>query len=352
MPFSLVRIDEDDVLEYVFERYTAINSDADSIRQDLGIQDSKSTTLNIEIAPPKSLINDTNITKKGKKKKGNKSSSDYDFYSFEIKQNVTSLHSTRDNDNSTTGYVLWSLTPVFCEWLLYNEQASPLHRAQMVDICSLEKKIIHDIEFPSLLNEDTTVIELGSGISSVLPILCSNFVGTYICTDQRGILNGLKQNIANNLDLVNKRTIVSETLDIPNIQEQPTNSDDETIPIKPTTQLEVAILDWETFPKSIKSGSSNILTDFVKPQGTIFLLALDVIYNEYLINPFLHTLHSIMSYYKNQREIVALVGIHLRSDDIVQEFLEKVTTEFPFKLHVVDDPQWSHSRYDIYYITL
>lgn len=69
MPFSLVRIDEDDVLEYVFERYTAINSDADSIRQDLGIQDSKSTTLNIEIAPPKSLINDTNINKKGKKRK-------------------------------------------------------------------------------------------------------------------------------------------------------------------------------------------------------------------------------------------------------------------------------------------
>lgn len=341
MSFKLLKLDPDTVYEYVFERYTALNSNADDIRQDLGIENSKNKNLIVEIAGDFNKEGKTTGAKSGKRKKGKPTSQTDTFYTFEVNQQLTSLHSNVDNGNSTTGYVLWSLTPFFVKWLLFNNNSLPMREPTSVEVITADGDNLESMKIPTLLNETTNVLELGCGISSILPLICCNHVRKYICTDQRGILGGLKANLITNLGQVNRREIVSSTLNIDKEvrEEEEERKKDETV-------LEVLPLDWELFPKtSDKSMDPNIksMTD------PIYIVAMDVIYNEYLIDPFLDTLSTLLHHFKHNAS--ALVGFHLRSDDIVQQFLEK-TLDRDLQVYVIQDKSWTNSRYDLYYIKL
>ena len=352
MVFKLDLLDEDSLHEHIFSRYVELERHADELKQDLGIQSRTETTIEIDIEPPIILpeidsltLTDKSEKSKGKKsrktKKRNKNRNDEERYNIIIEQSISDLNSTVSNNNSTTGFVLWSSTPFFLRWLLYNNNALPF-REQTND---------NSINIPPIYSQDKTyrvgIIELGTGISSLMSIILSNHVNQYISTDQKGILNKLKYNIRENLNQVTKRVCQSETLGILSSEDVSETDEDDTSPRRPIVTIEVEELDWETFKIS---ENTEYLINLQQNCNTVYILAMDVIYNEYLIRPFLETLTKLRSYFSTDIQVKCLIGIHLRSQDIVTQFLETAITEFHLPITYINDLTLEQSRYSLYLI--
>lgn len=334
MVFHLQYINEETIHEHILERYIDLGSHSDDLKQDLGTFNKNEHLLEIDIEPPAAV-------KKLKKRKNKPRQVPSDRYNFVIEQSITSLFSSRDNSNSTTGYVLWSTTPFFLKWLLYDKNAEPLRSGGDVEILNDPKRQCLNIS--PLLSKPNSgdsmcVLELGTGVSGMLPIVLSNYVDTFVCTDQKGILNKLKFNLQENLLQLNKRKCISKSLGL---------HDDELESTSPKVKLEIMLLDWENF----KLKSSGILLDTLTTAKRIHIIAMDVIYNEYLINPFLNTLSQLMEYFQgHDMEVHALIGIQLRSECVLTEFLEKAIIEYELPVYHVSDSTLKCTRFSLYYL--
>ncbi|EHN01234.1 YLR137W-like protein [Saccharomyces cerevisiae x Saccharomyces kudriavzevii VIN7] len=218
MAFKLWALDEDTIYEHVFERYMQLEAQCGTLPQDLGIQDRSKGVLELAIEP---------LSRQRKKRVRRRNKTGLieedlgvavDSYHVSIEQSISSLHSSRDNDNSTTGYVVWSTTPFFINWLLYSGSAAPFRLGTQVEVVNGSSCEGHTLELPKLINLSGTdrskrgILELGAGISGILPVILGNFVDVYVSTDQRGILNKLKHNIRENLSQLTRRQCVSRTL--------------------------------------------------------------------------------------------------------------------------------------------
>ena len=98
----LVPLEEETLYEYIFERYMELESNIGQLSQDLGIQSRNQSAVEID------------IFNEEKSKVQNK-----DAFTLTIEQSLTSLNSSQDNNNSTTGYVLWTTSCFMIKWLLY-----------------------------------------------------------------------------------------------------------------------------------------------------------------------------------------------------------------------------------------
>lgn len=321
MVFHLKSLDLDDIHEHIFDRYTLVESLADGLTQDLGIQQ-RDEIVQVDIEPPP-------ITTKVKGKR--KAQRELKPYNFTIKQSIAGLNST-SNGNSTTGYVLWSTTPTFAQWLLYDANASPLREED------------NDTNIPAIFSgsKSTAVIELGSGISGILPIVLGDHVDNYVCTDQKGILNKLKYNIEENLLQFNRRRCYSDFLGL----EAPSSDEEQQ---RKNIHLEIMELDWEKF--EMNTINQNHLVRIGQECSVVHIVAMDVIYNEFLIDPFLKTLSQLRNYYINEGVTAhCLIGIHLRAQDIVETFLEKAIIEYNLPICSVQDPHLEKTKISLYYI--
>lgn len=378
----LFHLDESSLYEHIFERYVQLEHGIDELKQDLGIQNRHDNQIEINIEPWVDTLKKGSkpLSKKAgrasRKKRNHKNDEATDTgtitntFNLVIDQSITSLNSSKDNNNSTTGYVLWSITPFFIKWLLYSPSGE-MFRYGMKDVPIIyskddEQKIDNDItnlDIPSLLNtkndsRKASVIELGSGISGILPITLGNYVDKYIATDQRGILNKLKENITGNMSQLPLRSVKSVTLGMDDIPLSDNTNDDELVAIprriKPRLCLEVQPIDWETF--NLNQTTESKLYPYLEEikhegAGTVYVLAMDVIYNDFLIKPFLETIKQLQSYYTDsQQTVVCLVGIHLRSQEVVTTFLEQAVIEEELNVFSVDTQEWEHSRFNLYMI--
>ncbi|CCF59629.1 hypothetical protein KAFR_0H02200 [Kazachstania africana CBS 2517] len=350
MVFQLVKLGEDTIFDHVFDRYTELEKNFDNLKQDLGIEDREKRELIIDIDPPEQLKVTTKMKRKRKTKQNGhiaQSSAKLDSYTLNIEQSITSLYSSKDNANSTTGYVVWSTTPFFLKWLLYSSAAEPLRTP--MDVSTVEGNTSGTIRVPPLLGSNIGgrdkigVIEMGTGIAGILPVTLGNYADTYICTDQKGIIPRLKSNIRRNLEQLNRRKCVSHALNIDEVEEytQQNNVEDRVDGLR----LEIAALDWENF-------DTNVLQAHFEGINTIYILAMDVIYNEYLIDPFLKCLTTIRSHFQKTPavKIQCLIGIHLRSHDILASFLEQALIKYNLPIHYVADETLDSSRFCIYFI--
>ncbi|KAF0278673.1 hypothetical protein FOG50_00481 [Hanseniaspora uvarum] len=114
---------------------------------------------------------------------------------------------------------------------------------------------------------------------------------------------------------------------------------------------EVGILDWcdnTTYQEFIYNYGSIISGT----NANMTILAVDVIYNEFLIVPFLKTIKDILTYKKNAD---ALVVLQLRDESIIIDFLTE-TLEIGFNLETVEDVEdelvIGCSRHVIYRLSL
>lgn len=160
---------------------------------------------------------------------------------FSIAQSPGALQSGRKE--GTTGAAVWQSSIRASEWLAREE----------------------NVLFTSgLLTGDRLVLELGSGISALVPCILARRVGQVVATDQQHVLKLLQQNIEKNLQTHRSgtRKKVSEASQ---------------------RQVQALALDWEE-DDIRKQLSANDLG-----AGVDVVLACDTLYNYALIEPFVQT---------------------------------------------------------------
>lgn len=295
MVLKLQLLNEDTVYEHLFERYSLLQKHADNLKQDLGIISPSSASLDLTFDPTSG-------------------SHAAESFSFELKQSLTSLNSAKDNNNSTTGYVVWSTTPFFLQWLLYSEAGCVFAKGGLVEAeddpdnesCTIPPLFsFKDYSEESPTAPPNMVLELGSGVAGILCVALGNYVDKFVCTDQKALLSGLKRNIEANIDELSLRSMTSTTLGFEKHRKTIYK-----------TQLEVLDLDWEKFDTDPQK-----LPQLLRPEQptTVYILSMDVVYNEFLINPYLKTLRGLLEAYAFLGHIPkAILGIQLRDQDVIQ----------------------------------
>ncbi|KAE8871157.1 hypothetical protein PTNB73_02616 [Pyrenophora teres f. teres] len=194
---------------------------------------------------------------------------------------------TSDRKAGTTGAVVWKVTPLFSTWI-----SSP-------------KNFLFT---SSLLHPQSTILELGAGVSGIVALSLAPRVHRYTATDQAYVLKLLRQNIAENLDTV---------FPAPNARARGT--------ARRMVVVVVVELDWET------DAVSNLTpVDLV--------IACDCIYNEALIEPLNSTCAALCKLRENnnnndkeegdQKPTLCLIAQQLRSPDVFEAWLTSFHAKF------------------------
>lgn len=233
--------------------------------QDLGFVDAKATSLEI-------TVSGRDLT---------------------IRQSPTLLSSNREE--GTTGAVVWKITPLFAQWI--TSDSNILFRS-------------------SFLNENSIVLELGSGTSGIVAITLARRIGRYIATDQEYVFKLLKANIEDN-DPKGKGSNSSTAKH--HSKAHVSNSSACT-----RNKIEVLALDWES--SVVSSLPSMMRTDSTETSQAIdAVIACDCIYNESLINPLVRTCADICKFANAEsaeKPTLCIIGQQLRSDIVFEAWLK------------------------------
>ena len=198
-----------------------------------------------------------------------------------LRQSPGLLNSQRQG--GTTGAVLWKITPLVGEWL-----------------ASLPK-VLQD---ENILDGESTVVELGCGITGLIGIMLAPKISTYILTDQGYVMRALRENIdANNLPR----------------GRQPKNAQAKSLR---ESNLKAVALDWETDTPSSEG------LGLRQNQSIDLVVVCDCVYNEYLISPLVQTLADICRLGSPKKPTAVLVAQQLRSETIFEQFLSALLEQF------------------------
>ena len=209
-----------------------------------------------------------------------------------IKQSPGALQSRRDS--GTTGAVVWQTSVRFAEWL-----ATP-----------------DNILFKSnLLGQLGIVLELGSGISALVPLMLAPRVPTIVATDQAYVLKLLGENYNANGTIKPPRGSKARHIHTP-------------LP-------DIRSLDWE------HDDPASLLRSRGSYGGVDAIMACDCIYNYALIEPFVQTCvdvckvrrahlhdHASAACRFDCKPTVCIVANHLRQPDVFEQWLEAFMRSF------------------------
>lgn len=225
--------------------------------RDLGMVDSKATELDITIR-------------------------DQDFV---IKQSPGVLQSRREG--GTTGAAVWECSARFAEWLATS--INPLFRQD-------------------ILGSGSAVLELGAGISGLVPLVLGPRIKTMVASDQQYALSLLKENIEANGDRGQKKRKLGP----------------------PAADIETLALDWETddFASTFRAHGLTGVFDAV--------VACDCVFNYALINPFVEACVEACRYKRQTKDggedptepAICVVAQQLRQPDVYQQWLETFLKTF------------------------
>ncbi len=212
-----------------------------------------------------------------------------------IRQSPTLLSSNREE--GTTGAVVWKITPLFAQWI--TSDSNILFRS-------------------SILNENSLVLELGSGTSGIVAITLARRIGRYIATDQKYVFKLLKANIEDN-NPKGKGSGSNSNTAKHHGKAHVSNSSACT-----RSKIEVLVLDWES--SVVSSLPSMMRTDATEiSQAIDAVIACDCIYNESLINPLVRTCADICKLANAEsaeKPTVCIIGQQLRSDIVFEAWLK------------------------------
>ncbi|KAI7163561.1 hypothetical protein KC343_g7374 [Hortaea werneckii] len=207
---------------------------------------------------------------------------------FLVAQSPGALQSGRKE--GTTGAAVWQSSVRASEWLAYAE----------------------NVLFASgLLTGDSLVLELGSGISALVPCILARRVRQVVATDQQHVLKLLQQNIDKSLQTHQTGTRKKAAEDSQH-------------------RIQALALDWEEddIPKQL---SANDLGG-----GVDVVLACDTLYNYALIEPFVQTCVEICRSRQAHREQTAsdtrptacVIVQQLRQAEVFEQWLETSLRHF------------------------
>ena len=210
---------------------------------------------------------------------------------FTIKQSPGLLQSKRAG--GTTGAAVWKVCVHFSEWL--GTSTNPLFRDGLLDTSSV-------------------VIELGSGISGLVPSMLSPRVRKVIATDQQYAIRLLLENIQAN-----------------QTKSKPVKACKTTIGIQPrTNNIEVLPLDWEE--DDVKA----FLRSRSFENGVDAVVVCDCVFNYALIQPLVQACIDISSARSNdERDLrkmtkptLCIVAQQLRQPDVFESWLRAFMAAF------------------------
>lgn len=195
-----------------------------------------------------------------------------------VQQSPTLLHS--DRDAGTTGAVVWKVTPLFADWISSDH---------MRDLQAL------------IFSKESTILELGCGISGIVALTLAPKLARYIATDQEYVFKLLRQNLSTNAP----KPKVTKT----KVKEEPLSN------------INLIALDWES---SIISSLPQLLSDVADPLPCKIsaVIACDCIYNETLIEPFVRTCAELCQLKRStETPTMCIIAQQLRSDIVFEAWL-------------------------------
>lgn len=216
---------------------------------------------------------------------------------LDIKQSPTLLLS--DREGGTTGAVVWKITPAFSEWIASHE----------------------NILFKSsVLDQNSVVLELGSGVSGLVALTLAPRIRRFLATDQNYVFRLLKQNIHDN----------SLDAKSPSKVKYHRTAPDTTGSGNVRNNIGVIALDWESssvseLPALIGTASG----DVSEPLDAV--IACDCIYNESLIDPFIRTCTDICQLSATtprEKATLCIIAQQLRSEIVMADWLRAFLKPF------------------------
>lgn len=209
--------------------------------------------------------------------------------------------------SSTTGAVLWKVTPIFASWVLdsvggeegkkKSGKAGKTAKSRKFsqDDASVHTSTLQCIKVFFGPGNQSKVLELGCGATGMLACVLAPLVKSYVATDQPHLLKIAKQNMQDNLSLYGSSSVPGPAA-------------------KPKYNLECMELDWEEPEESWQD-----ILDLWDGEYPDVVLACDTIYNEYLIPAFVATLKLVSG-----PDTVILVAQQLRLSDIFETFITEL----------------------------
>ncbi|KAI0098271.1 hypothetical protein GGR51DRAFT_538367 [Nemania sp. FL0031] len=213
---------------------------------------------------------------------------------YTIHQSPTILN----RPGSTTGAVVWKITPLVASWL-----SSP----------------DNSLWETGALSSTSTVLELGCGISGLVGLALSPLVSRYVLTDQTYVARLVEKNLEENL-VVKQKSLP---------QKRKGKSNQTANPVK----LRFAALDWELDEVTTSLTGS--------PEVACFdaVIACDCIYNDTLIEPLVQTCADACGLRQHDQEASAhddtavaptlcIVAQQLRDPEIFEGWIKEFSKHF------------------------
>ncbi|PBP28864.1 putative Diaminohydroxyphosphoribosylamino-pyrimidine deaminase [Diplocarpon rosae] len=216
---------------------------------------------------------------------------------FSIRQSPTILSSNRGG--GTTGAVVWKITPLFSRWL------------------SKSTNLLFKL---GIFNSDSTVLELGCGISGITGLSLSPRIGSYVLTDQDYVMKLLNQNLAQNR---------SQTSSFKKSRKSSTKPKGSALPdlVQAPGSITAKTLDWE-----IDEVTPSLTGDMSK-RSFDGVIACDCIYNDTLIKPLVDICIDVCKLRKSdssnrENPSICLVAQQLRASEVFEGWLKEFHRAF------------------------
>jgi hypothetical protein len=201
---------------------------------------------------------------------------------------------------SSHNLVVWKITPLIASWIISSD--NPLFK--------------HHV-----LHSNSSVLELGCGISGIIGLVLGPLVQHYTLTDQEYVMKYLKQNLLNNM---------------PNTSANGSRSRNPKArsPRAPATanvssNITAQSLDWET------DYVSSVVTELEEGSRSLdVIIACDCIYNDALIPPLVQTCVDVCLLRRTQTEdleaepTVCIIAQQLRSAEVFEAWLQAFHNAF------------------------
>lgn len=192
--------------------------------------------------------------------------------------------------------VVWKITPLIAAWLSSSSNFLFKHE---------------------VLNSDSTILELGCGISGIIGLVVAPRVKAYVVTDQDYVMKLLKLNISENQP--------DTTSSSKGRKSSAKSKNSAPAPLK-ASNIIAQPLDWET------DEVTPSLTGSASSQSFDVVVACDCIYNDALINPLVQTCVDVCKLRALDTEksepTVCVVAQQLRSNEVFEGWLKAFHESF------------------------
>ena len=193
---------------------------------------------------------------------------------------------TANRQGGTTGSVVWKVAVSLAEWLSKDENVLFEH---------------------GVLCKDSTILELGCGISGILPLTLAPKIRRFVATDQEYVFKLLNHNLASNSQSNGKSS--HKKVGKKSTKIEPRSTID---------NISVLALDWE------RDLAGSLSLYLPCRESVDLVIACDCIYNEALVQPFVNTCTEICQLRHqdaSDHPTVCLVAQQLRSDGVFSAWL-------------------------------